>query len=86
MNIGSVNLFPNPAAGATNLAIDLTQNENLTVSVINSVGQVMYTSSHSMQAGLNTVSLNTENWANGVYFVNVSSTKGSVNQKLTVSK
>ncbi|MGZ4064579.1 MAG: Omp28-related outer membrane protein, partial [Bacteroidia bacterium] len=87
MNIAGVNLYPNPAVGSTNLAIELSQNETVNISVLNSLGQEIYTSKgNSYDAGVNTVSLNTENWAAGVYNVNISTAKGSMNQKLTVSK
>jgi hypothetical protein len=87
INIGSVNLFPNPTSGVTNLTIELVQNETVSISVLNSVGQEVYVSNaNNLTAGLNTLLLNTENWANGVYFIKVSSGNGFVNQKLTVSK
>lgn len=87
INIGSVNLYPNPTSGVTNLTIELVQNETVSISVLNSVGQEVYASNtNNLTAGLNTLPLNTENWPNGVYFIKVSSGNGFVNQKLTVSK
>ncbi|WP_317898943.1 T9SS type A sorting domain-containing protein [Aurantibacillus circumpalustris] len=87
MNIGSVNLFPNPTSGNTSLSIELTQNETLSISVVNTIGQIVYSSvSNEMNAGKNTIQLNAQNWANGVYFVNISSDKGVTNKKLTVNK
>lgn len=83
----NVRVYPNPTNGVANLSIELLQNENISVSVMNSIGQEVYSvKSKSMDAGVNTMSLNTENWATGVYFVKVSSSKGSLNQKLTVTK
>lgn len=86
-NIGSVNLFPNPTSGVTNLAIELTQNETVNISVYSSLGQEVYTSkANNFNSGVNTVSLNTENWAAGVYIINVSTVNGSFIQKLNVTK
>ena len=87
MNIGSVSLYPNPTSGVTTLNIELVQNETVAVSVMNAIGQEVYsTKSTSMNAGTNTLELNTENWAAGVYFVKASAPKSFVNQKLTVTK
>lgn len=86
-NIGSVNVYPNPASNIANLTVNLTQNESVNVSVINTLGQEVYSSkSNSFNAGENNISINTENWAAGTYFINVSTEKGSIKQKLTVVK
>jgi len=87
MSIGGINVYPNPTSSSTNLSIDLIQNENVSVTVLNSVGQEVYASkNNSYDAGVNTIQLNTENWAAGVYNINISTAKGSVNHKLTVTK
>ena len=86
LHIQSLNLYPNPTSGLTNLAMNLTQGETVGISVINSMGQQVYTSKNNkMDAGFNTVSLNTENWTSGIYFINVSSVSGNVKRKLTVT-
>ncbi len=84
--IGAVNVYPNPASGSTNLSVELMQNETIEVTVMNNIGQVVYTSKHDLQSGVNSLLVSTQNWANGVYFVKVASEKGAVNTKLTVSK
>lgn len=87
MNLSGVTLYPNPAANSTNLSIELSQNESVNVSVINSIGQEVYTSkSNDFAAGVNTLNLNTEAWASGVYNVNISTANGTVSKKLTVTK
>ncbi len=85
--INNVGLYPNPTVGSTNLSIELSQNETVNIAVLNSIGQQVYASNNNnLNAGQNTISLNTENWAAGVYFVNVSTPNGSVNHKLNVTK
>lgn len=86
-NMNSVIVYPNPTATNANLSIDLRQNEKLTITVINSMGQVVYSEKATeYNAGENVITLDTQKWAAGVYFINVASDKGSVKQKLTVSK
>jgi hypothetical protein len=54
--------------------------------VLNSVGQLVHSSTHNLSTGANSIAIHTENWANGVYFVNVSSASGTTNTKLTIAK
>lgn len=87
MSLSGVNLYPNPASNSTNLSIELTQNESVNISVLNAIGQEVYTSkSNNYDAGVNTITLDTQEWAAGVYNINISTAKGSVNQKLTIAK
>lgn len=86
INIESVNVYPNPAVNAANINIEMAQNENVAVTIVNNLGQVVYTESLSLNAGSHTIKLNTENWAAGLYNINMSTSKGSATQKLTISK
>ena len=59
----------------------------MSVNVVNTIGQVVYTETlNNLSAGNHIVNFNTENWASGVYSINVSSTNGTSNIKLVVSK
>lgn len=85
-NVKAVTVYPNPASNVTNLSVSLSQNETVSVSVMNNIGQVVYTSKgNNFAAGQNTIELNTENWASGVYFINVSTPNGALKRKLTVT-
>jgi len=86
LSISAVGLQPNPANNAAKVVFNLTQNENIAVSVINSLGQKVFEkASSNFNAGEASVEISTENFANGIYFVNVSSNKGTVTKKLTVA-
>lgn len=86
INIENVSVYPNPAVNAANINIELAQNENVAVTIVNNLGQVVYTEAMSLDAGSHTIKLNTENWAAGLYNINMSTSKGSATQKLTISK
>jgi hypothetical protein len=86
LNISQLSLSPNPAQNVTSLNIDLVQTEIYKVTVLNSVGQLVHSSTHNLSTGANSIAIHTENWANGVYFVNVSSASGTTNTKLTIAK
>jgi hypothetical protein len=80
-------LFPNPTSGLTNLSISLSENETVGITIMNSIGQLVYSSkNNNLYAGINNISLNAENWVSGVYFVNISTPKGLVNTKLNITK
>lgn len=85
--ITNVSLYPNPANNATSLSLDLIQNETVSISVINTVGQVVFSESlNNLSAGNHMINLSTENWAVGIYNINISTTNGTTNRKLVVSK
>lgn len=85
--ISNISVYPNPAQTAASLDIDLVQNDHITIQVMSVTGQVVFTQTIAdASAGKHTVNLDTENWANGVYNVHVSTTEGSANHKLVVSK
>jgi hypothetical protein len=85
--ISNVSVYPNPALTSSSIDIDLIQNDNITVNVMSVTGQVVFTQTiNDAVAGKHVVNMNTENWANGVYNIHVSTTEGSVNRKLVVAK
>lgn len=86
LNISGLNVYPNPASNSTNINFVLTQNENINVVVVNTLGQVVYSESLSLDAGSHDVKLNTENWASGVYNMNFTTSSGSASRKLTITK
>lgn len=86
-NIANVSIYPSPAKNAASLSLDLIQNESVSISVVNTVGQVVFTESLSnLSAGNHVVNFNTENWASGIYNINISSNNGNTTLKLVVSK
>ncbi len=82
----SVNLFPNPTSGNAALKISSLSVGSAKVSVINMLGQVVYTKQTKLDTGVNTVSLDTKEFANGVYNVIVEGNQGTVIKKLNVIK
>ena len=85
--ISGISLFPNPAKNNAVITIDLVQNETISINVVDVMGrQVHNESMNEIQAGTHTINLNTENWANGVYNVNISTANGTTSRKLVVAK
>ncbi|MES2565625.1 MAG: T9SS type A sorting domain-containing protein [Bacteroidota bacterium] len=84
--IEAVELFPNPTSNETALTVSLINESNVTVNIINNVGQVVYTSSAELSAGSSVLQLDTKNYASGIYNVIITSASGSVTKKLSVTK
>ncbi len=86
-NKENVLMFPNPTKNNTTITLELVQNETVSISVVDVMGREVCTESMTeIAAGNHTVNLNTENWASGVYNVNISTANGKTSRKLVVSK
>jgi hypothetical protein len=84
-SIVACKVFPNPTSDLANISISLSENERVGVTVINNIGQLIYSSKNNdLHAGANMISLNTESWPGGVYFINVATPRVSTHTKLSV--
>lgn len=82
-----VSLAPNPSNGVSKLTVDMFQNDQVSVTVYNQLGQVVYQAASSqLSAGTHDFELNTQNWADGLYSVSVKGSQGAITKKLTVVK
>jgi len=83
--IATAQLYPNPSSTFTTVAFQTTENQDVTVDLINTQGQIL--SSELIQdvpAGRTTYDFSTEALANGMYTVRISSEKGLVSKRLVV--
>jgi hypothetical protein len=81
----SVTLFPNPSHGETLLSIESQKSGNLEVTVVNALGQVVYSSEMSLQAGKNEITLNTV-LPSGIYNVSLQNNQSALSKKLMIIK
>ncbi len=86
-SISSVKLFPNPASDNVNVEMNLKENSNITLSIVDNSGKIVYTENASLLAGKSIQSLNTSSLKAGYYNV-VISTENSVAKtiKLAINK
>ena len=68
-NINAVNIYPNPSNTELNIAFTSANTENTTILMMSTEGKIVYSSKKDMQAGANTVKINTAELANGIYNV-----------------
>jgi hypothetical protein len=82
----SVALYPNPSNGETSVVIGSVNEGNAKISVINTLGQVVYTKEVALESGANNIQVNVKDFASGLYNVVVDTDNGSSIKKLTVIK
>ncbi len=86
-NVFSIaNSYPNPATGLTFFDITMKQNASVTLQIVNSLGQQVYSSSENLSAGRRTLSVDAGNFSNGLYFYTIKSGDAVATGKMTVSK
>lgn len=81
---GSFNVYPNPTSDNLNVNIDLKKASSVTFTVYNVLGQqVLAPMTKALNAGANTTSVNTNSLSAGMYYMNVATEGGSIQQKFT---
>jgi hypothetical protein len=75
-------LYPNPAVNTLNLDLELNEADQVHVTVVNFLGQVMQaTNMGRVASGKNTFTLDVSNLPSGAYFVNVATSMGIASSK-----
>lgn len=79
---GLIKAYPNPGQGNVTLLVDTKTNTNAAIEVYNTQGQLVY--SALLPAGQKQLTLNTANWAAGLYSVIAKSAKATLTTRLVV--
>lgn len=80
-------VYPNPTSGAAKLRLNLEQASDVTVTLVNAMGQQINEETFSeVASGERTLNLNLSDYKDGVYFVNVKTAYGSTTQRVVVSR
>lgn len=72
----ALNVYPNPASSEITIGIALDQAQEISVSLVNTLGQTVYDARPAVPAGESTLHLNTSAYARGVYFLRVKTESG----------
>lgn len=64
-------MYPNPTNGNTTLSINIDKAQKTGVSIVNMLGQVVYTQNHNFTIGAQLVELPTQDLPTGLYFVSI---------------
>ncbi|PBQ31848.1 hypothetical protein CNR22_08725 [Sphingobacteriaceae bacterium] len=82
----NLSLYPNPTNGTTQLKMINMKAGSAKISVVNTLGQVVFAKETTLTEGANTVQLETKELAVGIYNVIIDSQNGSAVKKLNVIK
>lgn len=80
-------VYPNPSAAKA--FINLNSNAeggNVTITVSNTLGAIVYSKTSALSTGKNTVSLDVDNLVSGVYFATLTSGNTVITRKFTINK
>jgi len=82
----NVSIFPNPAVDNANINLVLIENSNVSINMINALGQTVYTTEINNVNGAQNVQVNTSNLETGMYFVNVTINGNTTTERINVTK
>ncbi|MES2567534.1 MAG: T9SS type A sorting domain-containing protein [Bacteroidota bacterium] len=69
--VSKLNFYPNPTSTNGTIEVVLNENSKMDISILNSVGQTVYSTMLSGNSGINRVELNLNNLSSGLYFYQV---------------
>lgn len=86
-NFDLVSVYPNPFAGSTNLELNLAQASDVTVSVVNIMGEVVAANNYGkVAAGSTNLTLDAQNLAAGMYTLLVNVNGEQVSKRINIVK
>gem|GEM_PF-4097039 len=83
--ISSITSYPNPAKDKLNVSFE-SRTENVQISLINSVGKMVWTSPVKTVRGSNNITLDVSGFANGAYFVIIDNGTYSTANPVTIQR
>ena len=82
--VSGMKMYPNPASESVNVTFSSEESANAVISVMNLMGQTVYTKNVAVNEGYNMVTLPVNQLRAGVYMVSLRTDKGISTQKLIV--
>jgi hypothetical protein len=64
-------VYPTPTNGVLNVEVNASQNSDVNISVFNIMGQKVSEQNSTINTGINTKTISTDNLSSGIYFVTV---------------
>ena len=73
-----ISIYPNPSDGNFVIENDVTQNSNINVTIINLIGEKLWSNSYDLQSGKNTTNINVKALSPGIYFLQIEDNKKQI--------
>jgi hypothetical protein len=83
-DIGFVKVYPNPASEQINISLILNKNSNITIRLMNTLGQTLY-SAHENNVQQLQKNIETANLSRGIYFLELSNENARVIEKIILN-
>lgn len=84
--ISGFRVFPNPATENAYVRFTLANTSKVQIQVTDAMGRTVYATEAQMEAGSNTATITTSNFAAGLYNIKVITEQGSTSERLSVVK
>src|SRR5690554_6519642 len=78
------NVYPNPATNLVNVEFELQTEEDITISIINTVGQVVSTNNLGKVNGVQSTQVDVSNLNAGIYIIKLATKNGETTKRLSV--
>jgi hypothetical protein len=85
-NKDKATLFPNPAQTQATIGLTLVESSDVTITILNAVGQIVDRSVSPYNSGKHLIRLDTKQWAPGMYQVLLDTKQGSMQHKLMITE
>jgi hypothetical protein len=82
----SLSVYPNPASDIANVLFSTEENSTVSLAVVNTLGQTVYTNNLGNVNGAQNVSINTSDLDAGMYFVNVTVNGTVSTERISITK
>ena len=86
-SLTDLTIYPNPVSNVAYVSFDIQGTENINLNVYNSLGEVVYTiSNETLTEGKHTLEINTSQFVNGIYYINMNYGGKNYQEKIIVTK
>lgn len=79
-----VSVYPVPASGHLNVYVSSEQEDNVVISITNILGSMLHNQTASIHPGPNSVTIDTEKFVSGTYFVSIRSPNINIRKKIVL--
>ena len=85
--VTGVNVYPNPMANYASVDFNLTSDNNVSIVLVNTVGQLVQSENlGNMSAGIHTYQMDASSLSNGLYFLNITVGNSTITKKVAINK
>ena len=80
-------IYPNPVNNMAYMSFNLNCKKNVSINIYNSLGKIVYNMSNKiLKNGANTIEINTSQFTDGIYYVNINNNGKNYQHKIAVIK